>query len=479
MDWGTLIFDFGRPQVRAFLIASALFWIEQYHIDGLRVDAVASMLYLDYSRQPGEWVPNKFGGRENLEAVQFLKDFNVEVHGRFPGVVTFAEESTAWPMVTRPVYLGGLGFDYKWNMGWMHDMLAYMSQDPIHRMYHQNQLTFSLYYAFSENFMLPLSHDEVVHGKRSLLSKMPGDIGLRFANLRALYGWMFAHPGKKLLFMGDEFGQWKEWNEADELDWPLLKFDTHRGLKLWVHDLNRRYAAEPALHEVDDSWQGFQWIDCTDVERSIVAALRRASDPHDYVVVVANFTPVARPAYRIGVPAGGGSVELLNSDSAAYGGGDVGNAGYVEALHEPSHGQPWCLELMLPPLGVLILKPVIAPGVRAAEEAARVAAEEAARAAEARRLVGEEDALAAAHSPAAPKSAARATEAVRPNPARPAARPAVPATPEAAAESAPPATSRGAARKTAPLPTRGAARKSAPAPKSPRAAARPGKKSSG
>lgn len=288
--------------------------------------------------------------------------------------------------------------------------------------------------------------------------------GLRFANLRALYGWMFAHPGKKLLFMGDEFGQWKEWNEADELDWPLLKFDTHRGLKLWVHDLNRLYAAEPALHEVDDSWLGFQWIDCTDVERSIVAALRRASDPHDYLVMVANFTPVARPAYRIGVPAGGGYVELLNSDSAAYGGGDAGNAGYVEALHEPSHGQPWCLELTLPPLGVLILKPVIAPSVRAAAEAARLAAEEAARAAEARRLVGEEDALAAAHSPAA---------AARPNVAAGA------TPPKAAAESAPPASPKGAARKTAPAPARGAAKTSAPAPKSPRAAAKPRKKSSG
>jgi 1,4-alpha-glucan branching enzyme len=360
-DWGTFIFNFGRNEVVAFLLSNALFWLDKYHIDGLRVDAVASMLYLDYSRQPGEWVPNEFGGRENLEAVRFVRRFNELVHVKFPDVLTFAEESTAWPMVSRPTYLGGLGFDMKWNMGWMHDILEYIQKDPIYRRFHHNSLTFSLMYAFSENFVLPFSHDEVVHLKKAMLAKMPGDYWQQFANLRALYGYMYGHPGKKLLFMGDEFGQWNEWSEAQQLDWMLLGFDPHRQLQQYVKDLNRLYASQPALHEVDFSWEGFQWIDLHDVDQSAVSFIRRADpkgrNPDDFVVVVANFTPVPRGGYRVGVPAPGFYRELLNSDSAHYGGSNLGNAGGLPADDISWQGQPYSVLLTLPPLAVVFLKP--------------------------------------------------------------------------------------------------------------------------
>jgi 1,4-alpha-glucan branching enzyme len=355
-DWGTYIFNFGRNEVREFLFNSALFWLDKYHLDGLRVDAVASMLYLDYSRQPGEWLPNKFGGRENLEAVDFLKRFNELVHERFPDVLTFAEESTAWPMVSRPTYLGGLGFDLKWNMGWMHDMLKYMGQDPIYRRYHHNSLTFSLLYAFTENFILPLSHDEVVHGKRSLLSRMPGDAWQQFANLRALYAYMTAHPGKKLLFMGGEFGQWIEWADGKGLDWNLLDYDTHRGLQTCLRDLNHLYAAEPALYEQDFTWEGFEWIDFRDVDHSIVSFIRRARNFDDQIIVLANFTPVPRQGYRVGVPMLGFYREIFNSDSTYYGGGNVGNTGGLPADDLPWQGQDHSLLVTLPPLGVVFLK---------------------------------------------------------------------------------------------------------------------------
>ncbi len=355
-DWGTLIFNFGRNEVRDFLLNSALFWLDKYHIDGLRVDAVASMLYLDYSRNAGQWIPNKYGGRENLEAVAFLKKFNEVVHESFPTALTCAEESTSWPMVTRPVYLGGLGFDFKWNMGWMHDMLEYMSKDPIHRRYHHNHLTFSLLYAFTENFILPFSHDEVVHLKKAMLSKMPGDAWQQFANLRTLYGYMYGHPGKKLLFMGSEFGQWTEWNFDRGLDWNLLGFDSHRGLQSFVRDVNRLYAAEPALYEDDFSWTGFQWIDFRDVDNSILSFVRRGRQPNDEIVVVANFTPIVRSGYRLGVPAPGFYRELLNSDSSHYWGSNVGNAGGLPSDPIPWQGQPHSVLLTLPPLGVLYLK---------------------------------------------------------------------------------------------------------------------------
>jgi 1,4-alpha-glucan branching enzyme len=356
-DWGTLIFNFGRTEVRAFLLSNALFWLEQYHIDGLRVDAVASMLYLDYSRKAGEWVPNRYGGRENLEAVSFLKRFNELVHERYPEVLTFAEESTAWPMVSRPTYLGGLGFDLKWNMGWMHDTLEYMAHEPIHRRYHHNGLTFSLLYAFTENFILPFSHDEVVYGKRAMLAKMPGDYWQKFANLRLLYGYMFAHPGKKLSFMGGEFGQWNEWNFQGSLDWMLLDFDPHRKLQRYVQDLNALYRAQPALHEVDFSWEGFQWIDFHDVDQSIVSFLRRAKGPDDLLVVAANFTPVPREGYRVGVPVPGFYSEIMNSDSEAYWGSNMGNRGGLPADPVPWQGQPYSLLLTLPPLAIVYLKP--------------------------------------------------------------------------------------------------------------------------
>lgn len=356
-DWKTKIFNYGRKEVKNFLISNALFWCEKYHIDGLRVDAVASMLYLDYSRKEGEWLPNPFGGRENLEAIDFLKSFNEITHRSYPGILTIAEESTAWPSVSKPVYLGGLGFSLKWNMGWMHDTLEYFSKDPVHRKYHHNNLTFSLLYAFSENFVLVLSHDEVVHGKRSMLSKMPGDIWQKFANLRALYGFMFAHPGKKLLFMGNEFGQWDEWNHDKSLDWHLLQFENHRGLQKYVSDLNTLYRSEPALHQVDYHHEGFTWIDFHDSDQSVVAFMRHAAHRDDLIVVVCNFTPVPRVGYRIGVPVRCYFRELLNSDATIYGGSNMGNSGGVMADAVPWHGQPHSLKLTLPPLSVLFLKP--------------------------------------------------------------------------------------------------------------------------
>ena len=355
-DWGSLIYNYGRNEVREFLLSNALFWLDKYHIDGLRVDAVASMLYLDYSRTEGEWIPNEFGGRENLEAVSFLKRFNELVHIEYPDVLTFAEESTAWGAVSRPTYVGGLGFDMKWNMGWMNDMLEYIEKNPAHRRYHHNNLTFSMLYAFTENFVLPLSHDEVVHGKGALLAKMPGDYWQQFANLRILYGYMYAHPGKKLLFMGGEIGQWNEWSHERGIDWVLLYFDSHRQIQEYVRTLNRLYVSQPALHEVDFSWHGFEWIDCHDVDNSIVSFFRRAKDPSDFVIVVANFTPVPREGYRVGVPVGGFYRELLNSDSALFGGGNVGNAGGVPSAPAPWQGQPHSIMITVPPLAVLFFK---------------------------------------------------------------------------------------------------------------------------
>ncbi|MBI4443620.1 MAG: 1,4-alpha-glucan branching protein GlgB [Acidobacteria bacterium] len=354
-DWGTLVFNYGRNEVRNFLLSNALYWLEKYHADGLRVDGVASMLYLNYSRQEGEWIPNQYGGNENLEAIEFLKTFNVLAHEK-PGVFTLAEESTAWPGVSRPVHLGGLGFTMKWNMGWMHDMLDYMSKDPIHRKHHHNNLTFVLLYAFHENFVLPLSHDEVVHGKRSLLDKMPGSLSQRFSNLRLLYGYMYGQPGKKLLFMGGEFGQWREWNCEQSLDWHLLEYEPHRQLRRFVQDLNHLYRSQPALYAVDFEHSGFEWIDFRDWEQSTVAFLRRASNPQDFLVFVCNFTPVPRFEYRVGVPESGYYRELLNSDAAIYGGNNLGNSGGDLAEPIPWHGRPYSLCLTLPPLSVLVLR---------------------------------------------------------------------------------------------------------------------------
>ncbi|MEK6406398.1 MAG: 1,4-alpha-glucan branching protein GlgB [Acidobacteriota bacterium] len=356
-DWGTLIFNYARNEVRNFLLGNALFWLEKYHLDGLRVDAVASMLYLDYSRKEGQWVPNIHGGRENLEAVDFIKKFNELVHQHHPGAITFAEESTSWPLVSRPTYDGGLGFDFKWNMGWMNDTLKYFAMDPIERKYHHGKLTFSLMYAFSENFVLPLSHDEVVHGKRSLIDKMPGDVWKKFANLRALYGYMYGHPGKKLLFMGCEFGQWNEWNHQRSLDWHLLGYDSHRQLQDYVKDLNQLYSREPSLHEVDFEHTGFQWIDFQDANGSTIAFRRKAKNPHDYLIFVLNFTPVPRANYRIGVPEAVFYKEVLNSDSSAYGGSNMGNMGGVMARAEEWAGWPCSMEVTLPPLAVVVLKP--------------------------------------------------------------------------------------------------------------------------
>jgi 1,4-alpha-glucan branching enzyme len=355
-EWGTLVFNYGRHEVRTFLLSSALFWLEEYHADGLRVDAVASMLYLDYSRQEGEWLPNVHGGRENLEAMEFLREMNVQTHAQHPGTLTVAEESTAWPGVSRPVHLGGLGFTYKWNMGWMHDVLEYASKDPIHRRWAHNDLTFSLLYAFTENFILPFSHDEVVHGKRSLLDKMPGDVWQKRATLRALVGYMFGHPGKKLMFMGDEIGQWREWDHDESVDWHLLSDPGHAGIQQWVRDLNRCYAEQPALHQVDFEYTGFDWLDCSDFETSVVSFVRRAHDRSDFVVVAVNFTPVPRRGYVIGVPEAGRYVELLNSDGEMYGGGNLGNAGAILSEPTPAHGRPHRLSLTLPPLACLILK---------------------------------------------------------------------------------------------------------------------------
>jgi len=355
-DWGTLIFNFGRNEVRNFLIASALFWLDQYHLDGLRVDAVASMLYLDYSREDGEWLPNKYGGRENLEAVEFIKQFNHLVHERHPGAVTMAEESTSWSMVSRPTYLGGLGFTMKWNMGWMNDTLAFISHNPVHRQYHHNELTFSMVYAFTENFILPFSHDEVVHGKGSMPNKVPGDDWQKFANLRSLYGYMFAHPGKKLLFMGLEFGQWEEWNYDQSLDWNQAQYMPHRGLQLLVRDLNRLHSEVPALHEVDFEPHGFEWLDCNDASQSTLSFIRR--DKHGgFIVVVVNLTPVVRQGFRLGVPEPGHYHELLNTDAEIYGGSNAGNAGGAYAGDIGWMGRPHSVELTLPPLSCLVLKP--------------------------------------------------------------------------------------------------------------------------
>lgn len=355
-DWHSRIFNYGRPEVRTFLLNSALFWLDQYHIDGLRVDAVASMLYLDYGRKAGEWIPNEFGGHENLAAVSFLKDLNVLVHREHPGAMTIAEESTSWPGVSRPTYMGGLGFTLKWNMGWMHDMLEYFSHDPIHRRYHQGQITFGLLYAFTENFVLALSHDEVVHGKRTLLDKMPGDLWQRYANLRTLFAYMYAHPGKKMLFMGGEFGQWREWNHDASLDWHLCEEPPHQGLQRLIRDLNRLYREEPALHEIDFDWTGFQWIDFHDADNSVIAFLRQGRHERDRMVCACNFTPVPRHGYRIGVPQPGWYREVFNTDADCYGGGNVGNSGGVASTDTPAHGLPHSLTLTLPPLAAVFFK---------------------------------------------------------------------------------------------------------------------------
>ncbi|HEY0838240.1 MAG TPA: 1,4-alpha-glucan branching protein GlgB [Azospirillum sp.] len=356
MDWNTLIYNFGRREVANFLLGNALFWLDHYHLDGLRVDAVASMLYLDYSRKEGEWVPNQFGGRENLESIAFLKRMNELAYGHGDGVMTVAEESTAWPGVSRPVYLGGLGFGFKWNMGWMHDTLRFMQKEPVHRRYHHHDLTFGLLYAFSENFVLPLSHDEVVHGKGSLINKMAGDVWQKFANLRAYYGFMWTHPGKKLLFMGGEFAQWSEWSEARSLDWHLLEEAPHQGMRDLIRDLNRLYRDEPALHELDCDPAGFEWIEANDSENSVLAYLRKGRAPGHVFVVVSNFTPVPREGYRVGVPLPGAYVERLNTDAGVYGGGDVGNGGSVTAEEVTWHGRPYSLCLTLPPLGTLVME---------------------------------------------------------------------------------------------------------------------------
>jgi 1,4-alpha-glucan branching enzyme len=356
-DWGTLVFNYGRHEVRNFLIANALFWLREYHVDGIRVDAVASMLYLDYSRKAGEWVPNQFGGREDLDAVVFLKELNEVIYGREPGVISAAEESTAWPGVSRPTYLGGLGFGFKWNMGWMHDTLGYFQQDPIYRRYHHHELTFSLMYAFSENFILPLSHDEVVHGKGSLYAKMPGDRWQKFANLRALYAYMWAHPGKKLLFMGGELAQGQEWSHERSLDWHLLERPEHAGIQSLVRDLNRLYRAEPALWELDSDPAGFWWIEPNDADANVIAFARASRDGERVLVFVANLSPVPRPGYRLGLPRARRWREALNTDSTYYGGSDVGNLGGVEPDPVPWHGQPVSAEITLPPLAALYLVP--------------------------------------------------------------------------------------------------------------------------
>jgi 1,4-alpha-glucan branching enzyme len=355
-DWGTFIFNYGRNEVKNFLLSNALFWLEKYHIDGLRIDAVASMLYLDYSRKEGEWLPNQYGGRENLEALEFLKHLNGVIHHYYPGVLTIAEESTAWPGVTNKLEYGGLGFDMKWNMGWMHDMLEYFTKDPIHRTYHHRNLTFALLYAFSERFQLPLSHDEVVHGKRALLNKMPGDVWQKHANLRLLLGLMYGFPGKKLLFMGSEFAQWDEWYHEKSLDWHLLMFEQHRGMLKWNQDLNKLYKSEPSLYEIDFHYTGFDWIDFQDAAASIISFERKALEGRESVIVVCNFTPVPRTGYRVGVGQPGVYRELLNSDAAIYGGSNMGNAGMVHAEPIPSHGRGNSLALTLPPLAALFLK---------------------------------------------------------------------------------------------------------------------------
>ena len=356
-DWKSSIFNYGRCEVRNFLLSSALFWLQTYHIDALRVDAVASMLYLDYGRREGEWIPNRYGGHENLEAVEFIKQMNLAVYRDHPTTQTIAEESTAWPMVSRPTYLGGLGFGMKWNMGWMHDTLKYFGTDPIYRKYHHSQITFSLWYAFNENFVLPLSHDEVVHGKGSLIGKMAGDDWQRFANLRLLYGYLWTHPGKKLLFMGGEFAQWSEWQHEQSLQWHLLEHAAHEGVRRWVRDLNRLYRATPALYERDFNADGFEWIDCDNADDSVIVYLRRGQQPLDVALVACNLTPMPREHYRVGVPLGGQWLERLNSDAPEYGGSGIGNLGTVEATGVPSHGRANSLTLRLPPLAALVLTP--------------------------------------------------------------------------------------------------------------------------
>ena len=356
-DWKSFIFNYGRAEVPAFLISSALFWLDRYHVDGLRVDAVASMLYLDYSRKEGEWIPNRFGGRESLEAIEFLRRLNETAYGEYPEIQTIAEESTAWPMVSRPLYLGGLGFGMKWDMGWMHDTLEYFSRDPLYRLYHHNELTFRMVYAFTENFMLPLSHDEVVHGKGSMIRKMPGDQWQQFANLRLLYAYMWTQPGKKLLFMGNEFAQWSEWNHDTDLDWHLLDADAHSGIQRLVADLNRLYREEPALHELDTDPAGFEWVDANDNVHSVLTYLRKSSDG-DTLLVALNFTPEPRHAYRVGVPHSGRWDEVLNTDARIYGGSGQGNLGGVETgpLPVPHHGRPDSIDIVIPPLGAVVFK---------------------------------------------------------------------------------------------------------------------------
>ena len=356
-DWGTLIFNYGRTEVRNFLLSNALFWLDKYHIDGLRVDAVASMLYLDYSREDGQWIPNQFGGRENLEAISLLKEFNEQAHAQYPGVLTIAEESTAWGGVSRPTHSGGLGFSLKWNMGWMNDTLRYMHDEPIHRRYHHGELTFSMIYAFTENFCLPLSHDEIVHGKGSLLDQMPGDLWQKNANLRLLYSYMWAHPGKKLLFMGSDFGQWNEWNCNESLQWHLLQWESHQGIQKLVRDLNKLLCSEPALYEVDFEPEGFEWIDCHSANESVLAFVRKARDPQDQLLVCCNFTPVVRETHRVGVPGPGWYAEVFNSDSEHYAGSNVGNFPGVMAEEKEWHGRPWSLQIKLPPLATVIFKP--------------------------------------------------------------------------------------------------------------------------
>ena len=355
-EWNSYIFNYGRNEVQSFLISNALFWLDRYHVDGLRVDAVASMLYLDYGRKEGEWIPNQYGGKENIEAIGFLRRMNATVYEQFPAVETIAEESTAWPMVSRPNYVGGLGFGLKWDMGWMHDTLAYMSQDPIYRRYHHNKLTFRMLYAFHENFVLPLSHDEVVYGKGSLIGKMPGDDWQKFANLRALYGYMYAQPAKKMLFMGGEIGQWQEWAHDGALQWDLLEFPPHFGLQKWVRDLNHLYKSEPALYEWDCDPAGFEWIDCNDADSSTVSLMRKGKTTSAIVLVVCNFTPVPRHNYRIGAPRGGFWQEALNSDGREYGGSNMGNIGGVEAAPVPLHGRSHSLTITLPPLSVVFFR---------------------------------------------------------------------------------------------------------------------------
>ncbi|MDA0206565.1 MAG: 1,4-alpha-glucan branching protein GlgB [Acidobacteria bacterium] len=356
-DWGTMIFNYGRREVSNFLIGNALFWLDKYHVDGLRVDAVASMLYLDYGREEGQWIPNQYGGKENVDAIDFLRRFNERVYAEHPDTMTFAEESTSWPMVSAPTYLGGLGFGFKWNMGWMNDILRYFARDPVFRKYHQNDLTFSMVYAFSENFLLPFSHDEVVHGKASLISKMPGDDWQKFANLRALYAYMYGHPGKKLLFMGCEFAQWEEWNHDTSLDWNLLAFEPHRGMQRLVRDLNTLYRAEEALHEQDADWRGFEWIDCNDTQSNVVTFMRKGTSPGDVLLFACNFSPTPRHGYRLGCPIGGKWQEVFNSDASIYGGTDCGNLGGVQAHDYATHGRTHTLEATMPPLGVVVFKP--------------------------------------------------------------------------------------------------------------------------